>query len=598
MCETGILIDLAGWDEPAQEDEPVLVESNSFKGPYDPFEYMEKEACLKKARTQTQIQTRTRTDDQDLNNEPPPDALQLDDSDQQSREDQITIAKRDATISAVSTINVTSPPPSCLKIFRDVMKDSLQMIAAESPIKLVEDEPIPVVIGSAAPTSDPTDYECSNMEFEARLKKLRIAMSENSAKPSAPEVITEQIHTEETNASVDVDHSPQGEVERLWAVLKSLVCQHVEVSMRTEFDSVIERLRLRTVVCPLGAAAAAPSRLAVDSPHATYTRQATFDLQLQKQQQKESDECVTGSSRKVDEFPDAMTCSSATYDGESVATVPIPIIDSVPPSAAPQISIPRPDAYVSSSSKEVNDNLMFQINELLERHNLQSHDEQQHLQHQQLHEHNETKAASGSTVILIVNSTASGQAPSCKVHPTASPSSKTPPISAIGSSRASTYRRRSSSLSIHDKAKPERPKPLANQNVPPKELLNPMTSLRQRRNSYSVNPAAAKAAPLGAGRSAVIKESTTPTKTITSKRLVSRVKPLNLSTVSTANHLNPTTPMPSRTKPSGQMFCTSTPMPQMRAQQRRSLRPMGTYSNSTASNSNVQAMCYSKRSAQ
>lgn len=49
MCDN-LLIDLTGWNEPVKEEtvveEPALVEANSFKGPYDPFDSVEKEACL------------------------------------------------------------------------------------------------------------------------------------------------------------------------------------------------------------------------------------------------------------------------------------------------------------------------------------------------------------------------------------------------------------------------------------------------------------------------------------------------------------------------------------------------------------------------
>lgn len=266
-------------------------------------------------------------------------------------------------------------------------------------------------------------------------------------------------------------------------------------------------------------------------------------------------------------------------------------------------------------TNQVNENLMLQINELLERHNLQTNEEQQIKQ--ECDHNNETKTGgSASTVILIVNSTGtSNQIPSCIVHPTTNttitpaPVVVAPVVAASGtsaaSSRASTYRRRSSSLSIHDKAKPaERTKPFVNQNVPPKELLtvdsgNAMKSFRQRRNSYSLHSTAAKAgagsgASLGVGKSAAINESTTPTKAgIPTKRVVPRVKPLNVSTAANSHHLN--TPMPSKTKPAGgQMFCTSTPMPQMRAQPRRSLRPVSSYSNVSTS---IQSS-YSKRPSQ
>lgn len=51
MCDTGNLIDLTGWDEPINDEtaieEAAEIETNSFKGPYDPFDSMEKEACIK-----------------------------------------------------------------------------------------------------------------------------------------------------------------------------------------------------------------------------------------------------------------------------------------------------------------------------------------------------------------------------------------------------------------------------------------------------------------------------------------------------------------------------------------------------------------------
>lgn len=50
MCDIGNLIDLTGWDEPVKDEtvvEEPPIQSNSFKGPYDPFDLVEKEACIK-----------------------------------------------------------------------------------------------------------------------------------------------------------------------------------------------------------------------------------------------------------------------------------------------------------------------------------------------------------------------------------------------------------------------------------------------------------------------------------------------------------------------------------------------------------------------
>lgn len=208
--------------------------------------------------------------DQDLNNEPPPDALELDESDLKSPETRL--AKPNAALCH------NSPPHNSIKLFRDVMLDSLQMIAAESPIKFVEDEPLQVPISIAGST----DYECSNAEFEKRLKNLRIAMSGPATdKPASntPEITTEQIVRKANH--VNVDRSTHGgHVEDL-LILKSLVCQHVEVSKRKEFELVIERLR--NSFNALTSSVEATKQSAVDCPHASYTRQATFDMQLQQQ---------------------------------------------------------------------------------------------------------------------------------------------------------------------------------------------------------------------------------------------------------------------------------------------------------------------------
>lgn len=55
MCDNQNLIDLTSWDEPKQDEtaieeaqgESAIIESTSFKGPYDPFDSMEREACIK-----------------------------------------------------------------------------------------------------------------------------------------------------------------------------------------------------------------------------------------------------------------------------------------------------------------------------------------------------------------------------------------------------------------------------------------------------------------------------------------------------------------------------------------------------------------------
>lgn len=207
--------------------------------------------------------------DQDLDNEPPPDALGLDELDLKSPETRL--AKPNAALCH------NSPPQNSFKLFRDGKLDSLQMIAAESPIKFADDEPLKVPISIAGPT----DYECSNAEFEERLKNLRIAMSGTATdKPASntPEITTKQIVGEANH--INVDRSTHGgHVEDL-LILQSLVCQHVEVNKRKEFELVIERLRNSFNALSSSVEA---TKQPVDCPHASYTRQATFDMQLQQQ---------------------------------------------------------------------------------------------------------------------------------------------------------------------------------------------------------------------------------------------------------------------------------------------------------------------------
>lgn len=161
------------------------------------------------------------------------------------------------------------------------MLDNLQMIAAESPIKFVEDEPISVTAAASTSASKPTDYECSNAEFEERLKNLRIALSGTNEKVAShtPSITTDKILTKAN--SVNVERPAHGHVEGLLQILKSLVYENVEPPKRKEFDFVIDRLRI--TVNAILSSVETSKQPAADSPHAAYTRQATFDLQLQQQ---------------------------------------------------------------------------------------------------------------------------------------------------------------------------------------------------------------------------------------------------------------------------------------------------------------------------
>lgn len=650
---------MTGWDEPLKDEttieetqaETVISESTSFKGPYDPFDSMEKEACIKGLNFKDQMVQKPDTkpdiqfeySDQDLNNETPPvamdfvptnaDGFKIASTSNESNHQQ-KLQKQVVHLNAIRMSSISTPPnhPSTKFSRNAILTENLQMIAAESPIKLIEDEPNPIQYSPApTSTSNLSDDTCSNTEFEARLKMLRIAMLETHVK------------TQEPHGQMPITPSPNqgsnvGEVGRLLQDLKSLICEHVDESKRNQFDIIIESISAAVHSNSSSPSATEDAKsLATDSPQ-TYKRQATFDLDLEMHKKKtaETPEYVIGT--KVQEFPDAMTCSSATFDGESLASdkaaIPIPIIDTEPPNVSDDKSSPRPkpDSYVT---EVVNDNLALQINELLERHNLTKLQMNDNEQHTYESEHN----VGGPTVILVVNSTGGNQLPSCVVHPTTTRTSKLAATNAnISSNRASTLRRRSSSLSIHDKSKQERPRSLvkqssgdsssttttSNQCMPLKELsvvgdkFNAMSSYRQRRNSFSVGLTAGKAGATasaiaqgrtllsGRNKASPISESNIKSKdVIPIKRVAPMVKPLNMST--DVKYLNSTmprcvgqeTPMPARSKPASKLFCTSTPMPQMRSQQLRSLKPVNSYSNSCASTPNVRAsMGYSKKAAQ
>lgn len=161
------------------------------------------------------------------------------------------------------------------------MLDNLQMIAAESPIKFVEDEPISITAAVSTSASNPTDYECSNAEFEERLKNLRIALTGTNEKlaPHTSTITTDKILAKAN--SVNVERPAHGHVEGLLQILKSLVYENVEPAKRKEFEFVIDRLRI--TVNAILSSVETSKQPAADSPHTAYTRQATFDLQLQQQ---------------------------------------------------------------------------------------------------------------------------------------------------------------------------------------------------------------------------------------------------------------------------------------------------------------------------
>ncbi|XP_017871087.1 PREDICTED: uncharacterized protein LOC108619195 isoform X2 [Drosophila arizonae] len=606
MCDVGNLIDLTGWDEPVKDEEVVEdtpIQSNSFKGPYDPFDSVEKEACIKGEhfKNDTQNTPTTPAEGQLVNNESSPLTIESEPSNSDiissstvSNESRHRSLQQLAKLNATRLSNMNTPPSNQLvnvatsgnsSYFNSCfLTENLQMIAAESPVKLIEDEPNP--IPTTMPSVDLPDYTCSNTEFEVRLKQMRIAMLGSPAKSAAPDPLPAQTTLN--------SHNTPAQIEALWQELKFLVYAHVELSKREQFNAVIESLRT-AIQCNRPTPEDA-SQVTKESP-ILYTRQGTFDLDLEQQRMKADAADHLKANGNIQEFPDVMTCSSATYDAESADKPMSPIRETE--------FQKKPDSYVT---EVVNDNnLAQQINQLLERHNLTK--QQVNDNEPQHHEPETNQHSSGQTVILVVNSTAGSQLTNCIVHP----SSARVANAAAKTERDNALRRRSSNLVM-----------------PLKELstvgdkFNAMSSFRQRRNSFSIasigggkGTAPAPAASQGRGHLVGRTKVTAINETVMKlngtskanskpvKRVVPMVKPsLELTDVTHLNSTTPRcnvqdTPLTTKGKQASKLFCTSTPMPQVRPLQRRSLRPVSSYANaSCATTSTLRSANYSKKAAQ
>ncbi|ALC48189.1 CG3679 [Drosophila busckii] len=583
MCDTGNLIDLGSWDEPAKEDtvleenESMIVESTCFKGPYDPFDSVAKEACIK---GQHYNDNMLKYADQQLMNETPPEDINgLSPSPVVSigREPfrQQSLQKQMFKLSASRSTSLDTPPHHSSKIFK--MCENLQMLAAESPVKFQEDEASPITPNSAPNVSPLSDDTCSNKEFEERLKQLRIAMLDTPTTSSPTE-----LHN--TPEEKEVLKPLANDIPGLLEQLRELVNEHVDHRKRQLFERII--VAVATAIDEQPQQQQHQQSLTKDLPH-IYTRQATFDLELEQKSKTadvDSQLLLPPPHSKVDKQPDLMTCSSATYDTE-------PVVQDKPISP---IKPSKSDAFVTELA---NDNLALQINELIERHNLARLTGG----HEHATENNENKP----TVILVVNSTGANALPSCMVHP-----SKAKELS----ESASSMRRRSSSLSIHDKAKAKAKdaKQAANEahareSAALRELSivhdksNTMAAFRQRRNSFSIGSSATQQPSAKRfEQSRLRSRASIITEAIPVKRVVPIVKSsLASPTETAAARCNiPDTPMPSRSKITGKLFATSTPMPQMRAQQRRSLKPVNSYANnSCVATPTVRAGNYLKKSS-
>lgn len=243
----------------------------------------------------TVVDTQFEYSDQDLNNETPPvimgfvptNADGFKTSSICNEASSQTLQKQVVHLNAMRTTNICTPPhPASTKFSRNViLTENLQMIAAESPIKLIEDDPNPIPSPASAPAagsiSNLSDDTCSNTEFEARLKMLRIAMLDSHSKAHKPS-------TGQIQATSNAQGSSVNEVVKLLQDLKSLICEHVDESKRIKFDTLVESISVAVHSIACSSSDTAPedgNSLPTDSPHC-YKRQATFDLDLERQVSK------------------------------------------------------------------------------------------------------------------------------------------------------------------------------------------------------------------------------------------------------------------------------------------------------------------------
>ncbi|XP_017063829.1 uncharacterized protein LOC108103015 [Drosophila eugracilis] len=597
MCDVRNLIDLTEWDEPNKEmllEEPEdLVVVSNFEGPYDPFDLMEKEACIKGMTLKTQIKEKVSSAERqypDLDNESPPVCMQTDkmsvssETTQKKRSNssfQKQLLKLNASRSVINT-----PPQNRSKteLEQTIMNENLQMLAAESPLKLIEDD----------------DVMSSSINFEEDLKMLRIPILDALNNAEQNEKADERLKqaseiydiSQESPKEPPKHRSNSKDLGQLLQDLKILAHEHVERTKWHIFDTAIESIAA-VIFGPNNNCLEARTELTIP-PSYSYTRQGTFDLELQGSRAKRSldanqiqEEGSEELGNKAQNFPDAMVCSTATFDGESrlepfdknLPTIPS-ILPSIP--SIPSVPVTRKEPYMTEL---VDETLALQINELLERHKLAKAGDQEQKQ-----------GIDPRTVILLVN-------PSSYSNQQIFPSNCIEKANPMPLSDSNTMRRRSSSLSIQDKSKLPREVLKSDRQVenlpPPREAKNTATvgpmgaaaSFRQRSNSFSTpsNPstkAYENRRTLMSSRlknPSITESMVKPSGTIKATKPIKPVVPIMKVTASSeSTYLNPVhpripeTPISSRTKPTQKMSCTSTPLPvPMRSQQRRSLKPMG-----------------------
>ncbi|XP_030379579.1 uncharacterized protein LOC115627857 isoform X2 [Scaptodrosophila lebanonensis] len=491
-----------------------------------------------------------------------------------------------------------------LHIEKHYFGDNMEMLAEESPLKLIRDD-IPSI---KLPPKESKSNSESN--FEADLKMMRINMVDSPPKTSSHMVNgrkaddISKLKIKLTNAAgpSKTKSDDVKDVARLLQDLKVLVQKHVNEDFQEQFNAIIESLRT-TIECQSSAATEESAEQKLASISHIYKRQGTFDIELQEKNAETVDmneHFKVPDQQMQDPFPDAMIASSATYDGESHTDEK----ETSPPVL--QISGEAQPNKETFMTQVLDHNFVEQINKLLERQNITNNNEQCI-----------STVEQKQTVILVVNSAGPSQlTPQCV--PQFSPMKSNKQVDAT-KHQISATRRRSSSLSIHDKsqlshiqAKNGLKRTDGNNRSNATKDCNLMINtagsdktamFRQRRNSFSVGLTTNKGSASGlmqinnqqqkhyeqgkvilgarSKNSESIIKSTGPMKpTIPIKRVIPMMKPSSAPTLSThtittsragGSH-DLTLQDPTQTS---RKFHTSTPMSQMRCQQRILSKPSG-----------------------
>ncbi|KAH8270910.1 hypothetical protein KR026_008685 [Drosophila bipectinata] len=597
MCDIDNLIDLTECDEPKEdhgsfhkeeEKENHLVATNCFREPYDPFDMVENEAYNKAISLKSQIDEKVSSAEcqyPDLINESPPVCMQSDGLPAEASRQRCTnncFQKQLLKLNA-SRLMADMLPKSfddCAQFENTILRENLQMLAAESPLKLIEDDPL-----------------SSSANFEEDLKMMRIPILDVLSKEKTSLAIENRDSQlsekrKEDDAPLTNDLSKSRHLRKLLQQLKVLTRENIDKSKWHHFDEIISSIFQIIYGCTDENFEAnednqnAKATLSLPYP---YTRQGTFDLEPQYNKGKNGENVnnqetsfkSTIGGNKIQNFPEAMVSSTATFDGESYFEKDS--YQCLQP--LPSMQLAARDTFMTQL---VDESLAIQIKNILEQHSL-------------------TKTAIGiieqpstdpRTVILLVNPRKNDeklQTPICvkPLNPTPKPILKD----------AGTMRRRSSSLSIHDKTnliKESRKsdRQMENfENIQPTDTkstsstasINASNAFRQRRNSFSTTNTVSKPCDrrtvLGSRiktpsiSESLVKGQGAMKTTIPIKRVVPIMKPLGSCNESKALSVSatrcpvPETPMSSKGKTGQKIFSTSTPLPQMRSQPRRSHKP-------------------------